>query len=172
MVCGNHTVTFADLKILENPSPDSETGFYGVFREEDHARQNCYRARFGVIAVCEFQPSARLAAIELIKFWKEWFRDDWVSFWRAKKSRPFAYVPSKGGIRVIVFLLGIPYELAYRGRKWKAVSGVGDVLASQCEARAAYESFVNERYGLFAASAGLELRRRFRTTSERIEPEL
>ncbi len=153
-------VTRADLAVLHDPSPDSLSGFHGVYRHKGR-----WRAVAMQIDVCQWQPTPRAAAIELVRFYFHWYGPNWRRFYEARKSRPFEFVGVSGGFKVMVFLLGKQYYLTPRriDRRtvWLALPGAGAVFPSRAAAKEAYREFLDYRYGMFAPLAGLELRREF-----------
>lgn len=143
------TSTFSEcLKVLENLSPESESGYHGVYRH----RSGVWYAKFFKRLIGGMESTPKAAALNLARFWHYWFGDHWPSYFRCRMNKAYKALQVEPGVwQVRVYLLGVPHWIGRRGKP--------DRFATDREARRALRKWMFDRYGLFLDWSGLEMRR-------------
>ncbi len=145
------------LRLLENPDPDSASGYHCVYRKGAGWHGKVFRRAVGPIRGTPIQ-----AARDVAEFWAYWFGDRWQEFFAARKVNAFKFVKGPKGVRILVFLLGKPFYLTRKGKPTNEPSKAWH-YENEVIARRRLQWWMRERYGIFEELSGLEMRRAFKS---------
>lgn len=152
------SVKLADLDIIE--SLDLESGFHGVYpRDSGHW---CAKPYAGYNVGSKF-PTARHAAIAVVKWWKDNFGpDEWIEIYERRKERPFRVEKIKSGKNKTAWDTlqnkAVQVSFGYRLFVWlvgeetvvpSPIRPLG-LFASSQSAKAFLPGWLRSRFGLFA----------------------
>ena len=149
----SQSVTSQDLAVLQCSSPDWPSGYVSVYPHRDKWIPKCFGKAIGPV-----QPNPRDAARLVVLWWRENFGPRWPAFFSGRKCQGFLYSKKPDGIRVVVFLMGVPHTINQR-----------KPCNTHDEARSLLIRWKRRRYGLFLPYAGLEMRRAYVPVNKRTQ---
>ena len=153
------TVTQSDLDLISDPNPHSATGYQCVYAR---ARVGFYQdVRY--VAKCFKRPAgllrttAREAAKDVVRWWKNIYGDEWYAYFLARRERGYVLIKERlgknaYGWRVKAYVFGVTHPIGG--------GQIGKVYATKAQAMTALRRWVRSTFGLFSAKAHLFMRRK------------
>ena len=145
-------VSRAELRLIADCRPESESGYLCVYRRNTGYVAKCFKR-----PVATLRPTAREAAEDVVRWWQRNFGIDWHQFFIARREQGWALFKERYGWRVKVYIFGDSIPVGG--------GAVGRIYTTKNEAVVAMRLWVRRTLGMYAAKSHLFLRRRRRFPS-------